>query len=431
MTRFKYYRAKSYPHFAVWISATGVGACAIGYARLIAKTQELYFKQFSDHPYWVAASAPVFFYLATALVQYLAPDAKGSGIPQVIEAIERAEECESGEDREKVWNSSLVSVRTALVKVLSTLFGILGGASIGREGPTVQLASSGFAYIGKKFSRKIPEINPETFLTAGAAAGVAAAFNTPLAGITFALEEIAETSFALFKETVLISVIVAGVVAQAIAGDYLYFGHPVTGPSTWAIVPEAAMIGLIGGTLGGLFAKLISDLSLLRLPRHWALRSVICGAICAVFILITHGNSAGSGYEVARKGMEGPGPDLSSSLSLAFPLIKLMATALSYLSGMAGGIFSPCLSVGATIGFSVAKICHFVDFKACALFGMVAFFSGAVRAPLTAVIIVMEMTDKHELIFPFMIAALIGQGLGKLFLPVPLYRFLAEKNRAG
>ena len=86
---------------------------------------------------------------------------------------------------------------------------------------------------------------------------------------------------------------------------------------------------------------------------------------------------------------------------------------------MAGGIFSPCLSVGATIGFSAARIFHFVDPKKCALFGMVAFFSGAVRAPLTAVIIVMEMTDEQALIFPFMVAAFIGQGLGRLFLPHP------------
>ena len=424
MTRLSHYRAKTYPHFAVWISAIGVGICAIGYARLIAALQALYFGHFSNHPYWVAAAAPLFFFAATAVVQKVAPDAKGSGIPQVIEAIERAED---GENPETVWSSSLVSIKTAVVKVISTLFGIAGGASIGREGPTVQIASSGFAWIGKKFSKTIPDINPETFLTAGAAAGVAAAFNTPLAGITFAIEEIAESSFAHFKETVLISVIVAGVIAQAIAGDYLYFGHPVTLATSWQIVPEAGLIGLIGGGLGGLFAKLISDISFLRLPKHWGIRSLLCGAICAAFILITHGHSAGSGYEVARQGMESATPEVS----LVFPLIKLAATVLSYLSGMAGGIFSPCLSVGATIGFSAARIFHFVDFKACALLGMVAFFPGAVRAPLTAVIIVMEMTDKHELVFPFMIAALIGQGLGKLFLPIPLYRFLAEKNRAG
>ena len=94
---------------------------------------------------------------------------------------------------------------------------------------------------------------------------------------------------------------------------------------------------------------------------------------------------------------------------------------------MAGGIFSPCLSIGAGVGFSIAKICGLINFKTCALFGMVAFFSGAVRAPLTAVIIVMEMTDEHLLILPFMIAAYLAYSAGKRIMPEPLYHYLSRK----
>jgi H+/Cl- antiporter ClcA len=104
---------------------------------------------------------------------------------------------------------------------------------------------------------------------------------------------------------------------------------------------------------------------------------------------------------------------------------------LSYLSGMAGGIFSPCLSIGAGIGFAMAALAHFASVKACALVGMVSFFSGVVQAPLTAVMIVLEMTDQRELILPFIIAAFVAQSVARQLMPVPLYRFLAEQNATG
>jgi H+/Cl- antiporter ClcA len=98
---------------------------------------------------------------------------------------------------------------------------------------------------------------------------------------------------------------------------------------------------------------------------------------------------------------------------------------------MAGGIFSPSLSIGSGIGISLAKLFHFENFRTCALMGMVAVFSGVVQAPLTAVIIVTEMTDRHILILPFMVAAFLGQGIGKIIMPVPLYHFLARRHEEG
>ena len=414
------YRKRTYPHLVVWMAAGFIGACAVGYAKIVAIAQDYYFKRFAEHPYLVAICAPVFFLIATGLVRNFAPQAKGSGIPQVLEAIDLAD---SGE--EAVWGSSLVSLKTAFVKVISTVFGILGGASIGREGPTVQLASSIFAWMGKTFRKYVPDINPQTFLTAGAAAGVAAAFNTPLAGISFAIEEIAEHSFALFKETVLITVVFAGIMAQFIAGDYLYFGHPTTLKMGWLIMPQAVILGIVGGILGGVFARLISGISVIKLPGHWATRTLVCGVICGGMILITHGDSAGSGYEVTRRAMESNSHEFPS---LIFPIIKLIVTVLSYLSGMAGGIFSPCLSIGSSLGFSVGQILHYDDLKICGLLGMVAFFSSAVRAPLTAVLIVMEMTDEHSLIMPFIIAAFIAQAFGKLLMPIPPLPLFSRKK---
>jgi H+/Cl- antiporter ClcA len=105
---------------------------------------------------------------------------------------------------------------------------------------------------------------------------------------------------------------------------------------------------------------------------------------------------------------------------------KFLTTIFSYLSGMGGGIFSPSLSIGAGMGLDMAQLFHVLDLKACALIGMVAFFSGVVQAPLTAVVIIMEMTDHSGLLIPFLVAAFIAHGIGKLIMPVPLYRCLAS-----
>jgi len=118
-----------------------------------------------------------------------------------------------------------------------------------------------------------------------------------------------------------------------------------------------------------------------------------------------------------------------STFSFLFPIAKLFATAFSFLSGIAGGIFSPSLAIGAGLGANFATIFGFAQVKTCALLGMVSFFTGAIQAPLTAVIIVMEMSDIHELILPLMISAFVAQGVSKMIMPQSLYRFIAHHRR--
>lgn len=410
-------REATWIHVSIWVAAGLVGIIAVFYASLIGAAQAYYLSLFHEHPLITSACTPLLFVVATGLVVRLAPPAKGSGIPQVLEAIE-----------DNKWESKLVSLRTAFVKVLSSTVGILAGASIGREGPTVQIASSGFAWVGRRARRYFPSIDLNTFLVAGAASGVAAAFNTPLAGITFAIEEIAEGNFGNFRQPIMLAVIIAGITAQAIQGDYLYFGHPSIANSKFIVIPEGLLIGAIGGILGGAFARALAFPTLFKLPRVWWRRALLCGIVCSVIGFVTNGDTAGSGYEPTRAVLSARNLD---QFNMTFPISKWITTVLSYLSGMAGGIFSPCLSIGAGIGLGVAKIANFVNFKACALIGMVAFFSSAVQAPLTAVIIVTEMTDEHILILPFMIAAFLAQGIGKIFMPVPLYRYLATRHNSG
>ncbi len=409
------------------IAAVVVGFCAYLYAQVISFTQQAYDFYFQGHPYLTAALGPLFFLLAAWLVVRFAPEAKGSGIPQVLQAIDQ-----TSREPETPLTSPLVSIKTAAWKVLSSLVGILGGASIGREGPTVQISSSLFAFTSRYARKYFGDVDLQSYLVAGASAGIAAAFNTPLAGITFALEEIAENSFGHFKRTVMLAVIVGGITAQAIGGNYLYFGHPTVLAPQLGIIPMAVGLGLLGGTLGGLFARSISKTRWTLLPTSsWWARALFCGVVCSLFGLLSNGDTAGSGYEVTKRFMDNPHGALPPLLFIE----KLLCTIFSYLSGMAGGIFSPCLSIGAGMGFTFGQLFHFSGLKACALLGMVAFFSGAVQAPLTAVVIVMEMTDQSALLIPFMIAAFLAQGIGRLIMPTPLYRYLAfrgkDPNKAG
>jgi len=405
-----------------WAAAAVVGLVAVGYAKLIVYAQGLYFSAFDAQPILTSLATPVLFVIATYAVVRAAPSASGSGIPQVIEAIEA-----SRKDHEAAWTSALVSIRTAVIKILSSVIGIFGGASIGREGPTVQVAASVFAWVGRVTRKFGAKADFPTYLVGGGAAGVAAAFHTPLAGITFALEELADGTFGPFKRMAIISVVVAGVTAQAVVGNYLYFGHPAISGVTAMVIPQALLIGIVGGTVGGVFARLLAHPPIRLMPKSWWLRAFFCGTLCAIITFATKGGTAGSGYEITRQFMDSPNGDLP----WVFPIGKLATTVLSYYSGMAGGIFSPSLAIGAGVGTTVAKIAHFTDLKACALMGMVAFFSGAIQAPLTGVIIVMEMSDQHALIIPFLVTAFLAQRLGQVFLKVPLYKFLALKRASG
>jgi H+/Cl- antiporter ClcA len=292
---------------------------------------------------------------------------------------------------------------------------------VGREGPTVQIASSLSAFSARVAGRFFPIKDCRSFLVAGAAAGVSAAFNTPLAGIAFALEEIAGSMFTQFKGGVMLCVIVAGITARAMGGNYLYFGHPSVSDPSSGMIFFAMFAGVLGGLLGGLFSRILTLPRMTLLPKSWWKRAIVCGVVCSTFAWLSNGDTSGSGYEAIRRFMDAPG----ASLPPLYFTEKFLTTVFSYLSGIAGGIFSPCLAIGAGMGVTSAQLFHLADPKACALIGMVAFFSGVVHAPLTAVIIIMEMTDQHMLIIPFMISAYLAHSIGKLVMPIPLYRHLA------
>lgn len=406
-------------HASFWIAGMTVALCGVLFEHLVASIQKFYFQFLSQYPYLFLVLTPILFVLATALVVYFAPQARGSGIPQAMKATMM-----SLGSTQTVLSSGLVSIRTAIVKVLSTGVGLAAGASIGREGPTVQISTALFAWLGSKTKKVFPHTDFHSYLVAGSAAGVAAAFNTPLAGISFAIEEMASGSFSQIKQTVMLSVIIAGISAQMLVGNYIYFGHPNVATPGIDIAIPAILIGIVGGVLGGFFAKALAYPSIRLLKLKWWKTALVCGILCAVINFLSQGQSAGTGYDITREFMNSK----EGSLSYFFPIAKFFTSVFSFLSGMAGGIFSPSLAIGAGVGNAVAMIGDFEQVKICALLGMVAFFTGVIHAPLTGVIIIMEMTDVHELILPLMISAFVAQGISKWIMPKSIYQFLAYER---
>lgn len=407
--------------FALWrrrlmflLGGIGVGLAAVAMAKLADAAQEG-FRAVLSLPPWVAlAVTPAGFGLCAYLARTVFPNSQGSGIPQVIAARHTAN---------LSLRRALVSLRTAAGKIVVMALGLLFGASTGREGPTVQVGAAIMAAVGHLTPHRQPGL-----ILAGGAAGVAAAFNTPIAGIVFGIEELGRAYEARTGGLIVAAIVAAGLTALAITGNYTYFGTAGAtlpfGPG-WLAVP---VLGALGGLAGGLFARIVILFArglpgrpgaiLARRPIAFA---VACGLGVALCGLASGGAVYGTGYEEARALLHGTGGE-----TLDFAPLKYLATLFSAISGIPGGLFAPSLSVGAGLGAAVQGLFPGVPVAALVLIGMVAYLTGALQAPITAFVIVTEMTQDHALMIPLMVAALIGDAVSKSVCREGLYHALAE-----
>ncbi|ACB94601.1 chloride channel protein [Beijerinckia indica] len=355
---------------------------------------------------------PIGFGLACLLAQKVFPGSQGSGIPQVI-AARRVIDPKS--------RLSLVSVRIAIGKILVMILGLLCGASIGREGPTVQVGAS----IMGAFGYKAPPFIQPGLLLAGGAAGIAAAFNTPLAGIVFAIEELSRSFEARTSGLVLGCVIAAGLTSLAVVGDYTYFGSTDAilplGPA-WIIVP---LCGVIGGLAGGLFSRILilfsTGLRSTFVKRRPIIFAMICGLGVAACGFLSQNSIYGTGYEQAHAIVHG-----DDTLPATFSLFKFLASTFSSIAGIPGGVFAPSLSVGAGLGASIHHLFPVVPLGALALLGMVGYLAGVVQTPITSFVIVLEMTEDHAMIIPVMVTALIANAASRVICGDGLYHALSR-----
>ncbi|HEV2595842.1 MAG TPA: chloride channel protein [Sphingomicrobium sp.] len=394
------------------------GAAAVALA-LMADEAQAAFRDLLQHSRYISVVlTPIGFAVIAYLTRRVFPNSQGSGIPQAIAA------------RHLVGQSAreaLVSIRIAFGKILLTLFGLLCGGSIGREGPTVQVGASIMFAVGRLSPRRQAGL-----ILAGASAGVAAAFNTPLAGIVFGIEEMSR-AFEENTSTLLIAAIVAaGLTSLALLGDYTYFGTTSAklGPIGWLAVP---VCGVIGGLLGGLFSRVLIEfgrglpgIAGIGIKRHPIIFAALCGLGVALCGLASQDTIYGTGYAQVK-----PLLDRGVPLPQSFGVLKLTATALASISGIPGGIFSPSLAVGAGIGFNLWALFPSTPVAALVLLGMVSYFAGVVQAPITSFVIVTEMTNDHAMVVPLMAAAFIARAASRLICREGVYHALSKNFLAG
>ncbi|MBW9054954.1 chloride channel protein [Rhizobium mesosinicum] len=404
------------PRLVFWCGALAIGLVSVGFARLADLAQKA-FAGLTASSEWSfllpLIVSPLGFMASAWLAATLFPNSQGSGIPQAIAARHLRHE----EDRAR-----LLSLRIAAGKIALTVLGLFCGASIGREGPTVQVGAS----IMLAVARLSGMAQARGLILAGSAAGIAAAFNTPLAGIVFAIEEMSRTYESRANGLVLTAVILSGLAALGLAGSYNYFGEASVAPaglSDWGLV---LVCGIGGGALGAAFSG--SALHFGQRIRRWAQpqplsRMValagICGLAVAAIGIVSGGTTFGTGYEQARGAVEG------NALPLHFFVEKLAAGFLSMLSGIPGGIFAPSLAVGAGFGSTVGSLLG-TSIALAAILGMTGYFSGVVQAPMTAFVIILEMTGDHQAVIPIMAVAMLGYITSRILSREPLYHGLSR-----
>ncbi len=312
------------------------------------------------------------------------------------------------------------------MKVVSSLIMAIGGGAIGREGPTIQIAASVFRKINQILPAWWPKVAKRNMIITGAAAGLAAAFNTPLGGIVFAIEELTKTHFSYFKTAIFSSVIIAGLTAQGILGPYLYLGYPKIGNLSTFIFLGVMLVAIISGLSGSIISRLILAIlkwkSTFKFNYQHLIYLVSCSLILVGMAFFVSKDALGSGKDLMQRVLFTP-----DKYSVWYtPLLRVAGTMVSFTTGAAGGIFAPALGAGASIGSAVSGWFHLSETNTNLLIlsGMVGFLTGVTRSPFTSAILVLEMTDRHNVIFHLILAGMIASMVSMLIDKHSLYDHL-------
>jgi len=396
-----------------WSFAILVGVVAALFA-LGSNVADHFFRYlYQNHVVFAYLLPPVGLALIAWLTRYVFKGTEGSGIPQAIATLSM---------KNNIARNSVLSLKLAAGKILLTCLGLFSGASIGREGPTVHVGAS-IMYSLRHFRYFRGQKMVKRLILAGGAAGISAAFNTPLAGIIFAIEEMSRSFEEKTSSTLLIVVVLAGLTALLILDEYTYFG------STSAVLPFSSawiaviLLGVVGGVLGGLFSTILiygTKKIAPAIQQHPMIVAFTCGVLISIIGYLSNGQTFGTGYLEAKNLVTGGEADP------AFPFYKFLATVISYLSGIPGGIFAPSLSIGAGFGSVMAEFIPNSTSSAIVILGMVAYFTGVVQTPITAFVIVMEMTDNSGMLMPLMATALVARSVSRVVCPVPIYEAMAQ-----
>lgn len=392
----------AYQLIPLWVASVLVGMAAVLYAKSFIYVEAISTEFLNDYPEAIFIVTPVAFLSSWFLVQFFAPMSAGSGIPQVMAAVEM--------EGKPTLSRKLLNVKVSIVKVISSLIMLAGGGAIGREGPTIQISASIFSFMHHALPEKWEKFSAQLMILTGAAAGLAAAFNTPLGGIVFAIEELTRVQFSKFRTTLFVAVIISGMTAQAMLGPYLYLGFPKVQIADYSFIFWVILTAAIAGFLGGMFGNLILTIhqwkqTFKTLRRHVIIVLIFSLSFASIYYFFNHA-VIGAGKEVLENLLFINNKDISFSLMVS----RFLGPILSFASGGAGGIFAPSLSAGGTVGAFVAYVADIATehTNVLILAGMVGFLTGVTHSPFTSAILVLEMTDRHSVIFYLMLAGMFA-----------------------
>lgn len=409
-----------------WGGAILVGVVAAGFAMLGSVADNFFRALVAYNKYLPFLVTPGGFVLGVYLTRKYFSGAEGSGIPQALIAL-----AASGSGI----SNRLLSIRMVVGKVFLTALALFAGGSMGREGPTVHLGAAIMHSLGKHTHLTSKHAKRGLILT-GAGAGIAAAFNTPLAGVMFAIEEMARSFDRRYNGMIMVGVIVSGMAAVFVyQQNYHYYGvSPANIDFSWVWL-IVVICGVVGGGLGGIFSKVLIEGSKKLSPlmqNHWAKIAFVCGIIVALLGLVSGGSAFGTGYIEAKQLIVCAGVNTChANVSVMYPVYKILATVVTYLTSLPGGLFAPSLASGAALGQDLAMLFPSQLTSTIVILGMIGYFTGVVQTPITAFVIVMEMTDNQDLVMAMMATALIAAGTSKLISRKPVYEALAENLLVG
>jgi len=345
------------------------------------------------------------------------PEARGSGVPQTKAAL--------------FARDGVITARTALGKFFCTAATLASGIPLGREGPSVQVGGGIASILGRRLGLRPDKV--KALIPVGAAAAIAAAFNTPLAAVLFSLEEIMGDLNAPVLGSVVLASATSWVVLRLLLGNSPLFHVPqyqLVHPVEFAIY---GVLGVVGGFVSAAFTKLLLEMRnyFLKMPGWTRWFQPVAGGLAAGLMGWFVPQVLGVGYGYVGDALNGR---MALQLMALLVVLKLVATTTSYSSGNAGGIFGPSLFIGAMFGGTVGSIAHGLfpshtaTAGAYALVGMGAAFAGIVRAPMTSVVMIFEMTQDYAVIVPLMIANLVSFFISSRLQHEPIYEALARQD---
>lgn len=357
---------------------------------------------------------------SVGLVRRWAPEAAGSGIPHLKAVLDHLRR--------------LVGWRVLPVKFAGGLVAIGGGLALGREGPTVQMGGAVGQIVGHWFGSTTRE--RRTLVAAGAGAGLSAAFNAPLAGLVFVLEEVQRDFGANVFAATLAASVTADIIARLLLGQTPVFHIAVDAVPGLTLLPLAGAVGLVASFAGVAFNRgLLTSLDVAdRLRTRWTMAPAVLAGLLTGVVLWWAPDLAGTGSPAIERMLTG---EIGLAALGGIFAVRFLLTLAAYGSGAPGGIFAPMLILGAALGLGIAQGAGAVlalsanDLRAVAVVGMAAYFAAVVRAPLTGIVLMVEMTGQYALVLPLALASAIAYGISEYLRDPPIYQaLLARELRA-